>query len=580
MKVFSDNVAGVDPEAITSATEASKSLAEMANIIPNEGGVAAWFAGDNSIAKFGPEISSFGSCLKVFSDNVAGVDPEAITAASNSAKALAEMASIIPNEGGVAAWFAGDNSLGKFGPQIATFGKSLKEFSDNVSGIKPENVTAAANASKALAEMASIIPNEGGVASWFAGDNSISKFGPQIADFGKHLKTFSDNVDGIKPENVTAASTAGKTLAEMADTLPKNLDNIGIFGSKLETLATNLKSFSTGMDGVDISNAVSEVNKLVTLAKDISSIDQSALSSFDISLKNIGDDGVKKFVSAFDDAHTKVSNAVKDFIKSATDSIDDKKQKFNDSAKELMEKFIDGLESKSKTVKSACKDIADDAADSLEDKHGAFYDAGEYLVEGFADGIDNSAYKAKTAAKAMALAAKKAAEEALDINSPSKVFYGIGDYSGQGFVNALNDYGSKSYDAGSEMANSARNGLSDAISKVNDYLNSDMDTQPTIRPVLDLSDVKSGAGTINGLFSKNQSIGVLSNVGAISSMMNQRNQNGANSDVVSAINKLHKDLGNVGNNSYVINGITYDDGSNVSNAVQALVRAARIERRM
>ena len=180
----------------------------------------------------------------------------------------------------------------------------------------------------------------------------------------------------------------------------------------------------------------------------------------------------------------------------------------------------------------------------------------------------------------MALAAKKAAEEALDINSPSKVFYGIGDYSGQGFVNALNDYGSKSYDAGSEMANSARNGLSDAISKVNDYLNSDMDTQPTIRPVLDLSDVKSGAGTINGLFSKNQSIGVLSNVGTISSMMNQRNQNGANSDVVSAINKLRKDLGNVGNNSYVINGITYDDGSNVSNAVQALVRAARIERRM
>ena len=35
-----------------------------------------------------------------------------------------------------------------------------------------------------------------------------------------------------------------------------------------------------------------------------------------------------------------------------------------------------------------------------------------------------------------------------------------------------------------------------------------------------------------------------------------------------------------GSTSYNINGITYDDGSNIVNAVETLVRAARIERRM
>ena len=76
------------------------------------------------------------------------------------------------------------------------------------------------------------------------------------------------------------------------------------------------------------------------------------------------------------------------------------------------------------------------------------------------------------------------------------------------------------------------------------------------------------------------SVGVLANVGAISSAMSGYVQNGGNTDVVSAINKLRKDLGKVGNTTYQVNGVTYDDGTNVSTAVEELVRAARIERRV
>ena len=71
----------------------------------------------------------------------------------------------------------------------------------------------------------------------------------------------------------------------------------------------------------------------------------------------------------------------------------------------------------------------------------------------------------------------------------------------------------------------------------------------------------------------------MANVGSISSMMNGNNQNGTNSDVVSAIEDLKKDLRNVGGTSYNINGITYDDGSTVSRAIREIVRAANIERR-
>ena len=103
-----------------------------------------------------------------------------------------------------------------------------------------------------------------------------------------------------------------------------------------------------------------------------------------------------------------------------------------------------------------------------------------------------------------------------------------------------------------------------------------MNLQPTISPLLDLSNVKSGVKSIGSMIG-NPSLEVMSNVGSISMMMNR--QNGVNDDVVSAINKLRGELGNIGGDTYSINGITYDDGTNVSDAVKTLVRAAKVERR-
>ena len=131
------------------------------------------------------------------------------------------------------------------------------------------------------------------------------------------------------------------------------------------------------------------------------------------------------------------------------------------------------------------------------------------------------------------------------------------------------------------VAEQAKLGLSKAISKVSDLINNGVDSQPTIRPVLDLSDVESGVGVLGSMFNNGPSIGVMSNLRAISSGMSTRSQNGPNNDVISAINKLGKSLGNVkGGDTYNLGNITYDDGSNITDAVKTLVRAARQERRV
>lgn len=582
LKSFSDSVAGIVPENIIAAASAAKALADMTNAIPKEGGVAAWFAGENSISKFGNELPILGRGLKGFSDATSGIVPENVVAAANAAKALAEMADVIPKEGGVAAWFAGENSVAKFGSELPALGRGLKGFSDATSGIVPENVVAAANAAKALAEMTDTIPEEGGMKAWFTGDTNIASFADKLPKLGRGLKGFSDSVSGIVPANVTAAANAAKALAEMADTAPKKTDKIISFGDNLAKFGTKLKSYFTNMKGVS-EESISASTKAVDAVKDISSLESSSINSAAKAIDKVTK-AIKNMADIPKNATSEFTKALGELGKTSTDalvdSFDDLGTKLKKIAKEAITEFVSGIEDSASKAKKACTSMATSCADAIKEKYQNFYNAGSHLVTGFANGISENDYKAAAKARAMAKAAAEAAEDALDINSPSKVFYGIGKYSGDGFVNALDSYTDVSYDAGSNMANSARRGLSDAISKIERVINGDMDMQPTIRPVLDLSDVKSGANSISSLLGGTSSASLLSNVGAISSMMNNRNQKGANNDVVSAIEDLAKGLESNRGDTYNFGNVSYDGESAVADAVKALARAALMDRRV
>ena len=270
---------------------------------------------------------------------------------------------------------------------------------------------------------------------------------------------------------------------------------------------------------------------------------------------------------------------MKDIINAIIETIKNKESSFISAGNKISENIGKGIKDKKTTIIDAIKKILDDAVTAIKGYNDDFKTAGANVVSGFANGISSNTYLATAKAKAMAEAAASAARKALDEHSPSRVFYQIGDYAGIGFVNALVNSAKAAYQASSEVGVSAREGLTNAVSKVASMVNSDMDFQPTIRPVLDLSDVESGAGAISGLFGMTPTVG-LSSARTINSMVNSRLQNGTStSDVVSAIKDLKKMVGNTPSNSYTINGITYDDGSAVSEAIQTLVRATRIERR-
>lgn len=584
MKQFSDEISGIDGEAVSNAAIAGKTLAEMADTLPNTGGVVGFFAGENDMNAFGEQLIPFGRAMRNFANEVAGIDASVITEAATAGKALAEMASTVPNSGGVVGFFAGENDMDDFGEQLVPFGRAMKDFSDAVSGLKADVIQNSVTAGQALLELANTVPNTGGVVSWFTGDNDLETFGEQLVPFGTAMKNYSLAVTGLDASVVTNSANAAKALVELSNNLPNSGgivswftgdNDIASFGEQLVSFGQSFAAYYNSVSGVDVaklSGVVVEFRNLVDLANGIKSVDTSGMSTFAQNLTNLGNAGIDGFINAFTNANSRVSTAantmVTTFINAAKaqqgnlastfttmingivttftskysqftvmgqtmmtnfisgirtgdasarsafvtivsgclTAIRNKFYEFNTVGQTTMTNLIAGIRTKNQLAKDAFIQIINSCLTAIRNKYTDFYNAGKYLVEGFAAGITANTYMAEARARAMARAAAAAAEAELDINSPSKVGYRIGGFFGMGFVNSLIDYTDKSYDAGASVAKSAKEGLRNAVSKIGDFIENGIDSQPTIRPLLDLSDVTEGAGRLSALLSRNQAM--------------------------------------------------------------------------
>ena len=600
MMDFSVAVKGLDADSVTKASIAGKAMAEMATTIPNSGGVVGFFAGENDMDKFGEQLVPFGEAMMNFSTAVKGLDADAIVNSATAGKALIELANTVPNSGGVVGFFTGENDMDLFGEQLVPFGEAMKAYSDAISGIDVEAITNSATAGKSLVELANTLPNTGGVVSWFTGDNDIGAFGQSLVLFGENFSKYSDYMKNVDAGIVTTTTNAATSIVELQKSLPKeggwfsDDKSLADFGKDMSSFGSYFSSYYAYISSIDtglLSSVITQTNRLVDMANGMAGLDTSGMSSFGKALKTLGETGVTEFINAFNNANSKVttaaSNMLTNFVNAANakkatltttfttlvqavltainakqrdfqtagstlmikfiagvktqdssarstftniisgclTAIKNKYSEFETVGQQCMIKFIAGVKSKESELKTAFTSGLSGAVSGVRDYHDQFYSAGSYLVDGFAAGISENAYKAEAKARAMAAAAARAAEKELDEHSPSKVGYRIGDFFGVAFVNAIGDYEDKSYKAGSNIAEAAKVGLKNAVSKVKEFITDGIDAQPTIRPVLDLSNVESGAGRLNALFSRTQAL-------SISAGMNRQDtaevQNGVN----------------------------------------------------
>ena len=599
---------GINQEAVQAAANAGSIMAAMSKELPSTGGVLQWIMGEKSMSSFGTQLYQFGEGITKFSNlvNENPINQEAVQDAANAGSIMAELQDKLPSSGGVVQWFLGDSDMGVFGEQLYRFGMAMVQFSNLVGfyGINSEAITAAANAADIMIELQSGLENTGGVFEWFTGSKDLSNFGKQLYSFGEGIVDFSNVLSegNLSMSSMGTAVSIASSILRFSEKLKEN-DTSNLSNFKAKDLGTAIKEYYDKISNIDssvLSMSVTNAIRLANLINDLSSIDTSGVSSYVSALNTLGQAKMDGFVESFNSSAKSMSSVGEMLVSSMADGMKTKSSTLTNLGKSMVTqicqaimkqssaiqasgilfitRLVLGISTNKAKVSSAIASAVSSAVSKARSYYGAFYNVGKYLVDGFANGIRANQYAAVAKANAMANAAAEAARRTLAIHSPSKVFYKIGSYAGLGFVNSLGDYADRAKSAGSELADSAKFGLGNAIATVYDMLNGDMDMQPTIRPVVDLSDVESGVSSISSLFAGSPTVGAFANVRAVGSMMSRYGQNG-NSEVVSAIDKLRRDLGNVGNTSYNINGITYSNGSEVSDAIETLVRAARVERR-
>lgn len=223
-KVFAEyyvDIKDVRPQVVKATSSAAESIAAFAKGLPNQGGFVSWFTGDNKLGDFAPQLKSFGEAFGEYYKEIAGVKPHVVKATSSAAESIAAFAEKLPNQGGVVSWFAGDNTLAKFAVGLKEFGTAFKDYYTEISDVEPDVVIASVAAAESIASFADKIPNTGGLKDLFTGDNSLYIFGKQLAAFGPKFKEYSDSIGGIRPDLVRASGTAGAALADFVSSLPE-----------------------------------------------------------------------------------------------------------------------------------------------------------------------------------------------------------------------------------------------------------------------------------------------------------------------------------------------------------------------
>ena len=488
---------------------------------------------------------------------------------------------------------------------LTNFSNKISEYLGSMSLYTLDDISAAKDKIDKIVELVKAIANMTNGEQQMDLDltsSNIETLGARLISFSNKLSEFLKNMEAnVTAEQISSASTKMtafielvKSLAgvdfsqiEMTENQMTNLKtiseilwaikdigeqgnlnttstNIEALGDKLNSFAEKFKQFvgimKNDISSEDVEAAKTKIATIIEMVNSLKDVDMESLTTFGDNLKTFAESSLDQFITGLQN---------KDKETSAIDAI-----------KALISAVIDGIGAKLDDVKTAGTDVADAVKTALDEydtsPSSAIYAAGKAFVQGFVNGINDNAFMATTAGKNLGSRALTAAQNAIDSHSPSKETLKLGRYFGQGFIIGINEYSDKVYDESYAIANKAKAGLSKAISKVSNLISDGIDDDITIRPVLDLSNIESGAAAINGMFNT-PSIGIASNLNAIST--NMRNPQNNETEMVTAIDRLSKNLGNTNSNTYNINGITYDDGTEVSEAVRTLVRAARIERR-
>ena len=613
MHALSDSLTGenvIDTEAVKGVAKVGQLLAALANDIPPQpGDILKKFVFSQNLGEFGKQVETFGKAMSAMSKAITGenaIDVNATQNAVNAGNLLSALKDNLPKDpGAILSLFTENKNLGNFGEQAQKFGEAISAMSKAITGdnaIDVDAVTNAKNIGTMMTELQKALPKD----EWFDGVMQLDDFGSDISAFGQGLLVYNANVADIDFTKVSASVSQAKRMVSLANSIYGNSSNIesGIKTFKdFEDIGETIKDYSDDVSNTNIdsiSNSISIGFRLKTFISSLKDINTTGITSFKEavsklgevelgSIKNTLNESAKTFstnglsiVEALSSGMTmrrsKAISAMSNIVNDVQKTITNRNENFKKTGVALISMLAVGMAAQKEHVKNIASQVAIASANgALNPAYSYMNNNGRNLGLGLVYGVLSMQQSAYNAGFALGQAAVRGERAGQQSHSPSKATYQSGIWLGEGMINGCRDIATKVFSTGKKLGTGIVDSVSEAMQSAEDIFDSTVDVAPVITPVVDLTDIQTGAARITSMFN-NPSVTPMTNIRAISGMMDNR-QNGNNEDVVNAINGLKKSIGNAGNTYNNISGITYDNGSAVSEAIETLVRAAKIERR-
>ncbi|MET0787189.1 MAG: tape measure protein [Paenisporosarcina sp.] len=320
------------------------------------------------------------------------------------------------------------------------------------------------------------------------------------------IKGITDNVDKI----VTAVGELITSFIGAAAGLQQQLIDAGVdlLVDFIQGITDNLSKITTAV-GTLISTFVTDVgNQATKIAK-------------------AGTDALVAFLKGMTDNVAKITTAVGTLITKFITSVSGEAQRLITAGANAIVDFVEGLGKNALKIVAAgvrvvleflsgiskntlmlvnkgaeiLIDFLNGLADAIERHTPQIQAAGKRIALAVADGFTfGMASKAKSMASSVTNAvggAIGAGASLLGIGSPSKVFYEMGQWSAIGFSNAFNDDKTIEKSAVGLVERTTKI-FNDVIPKITESLGNVSEFNPTITPVLDLTNVETEARKISG----------------------------------------------------------------------------------
>ena len=474
----------------------------------------------------------------------------------------------------------------KLGSDLAAFMTNVQPFISGIRNIPDDISDKVGKLTSAILKLTSAKILDA-ITSFFSGGNSIANLGNELKAFGDGIASFTTG-----SANIDAAVASMSKLKDLQHALA------GIDLSQLSVIASELENYSIKINNLNASAI------------------RSAFTSQNGTFVSVGKNLISAFIKGLNSKKAEVNSTALSIVSSASGKLRSGYSEFYNAGVYLGEGLVKGLNSKTTDVAAKAAAIAKAAIDAIKETADINSPSketeqmGKYMGQGLVNGLDSFADAASDSGFNLGDSVKSGLSEALS---------GIQDSMDLEFDDQITITPVLDMDKAKAKATEFKDWLTGGTNTINGNLSSNaMSKIDKLQAIVDkiwrgeygngedrkaklisegydyklIQDLvnKTTDGrklTIEDLPSElrdslNSMNTTATSVAAISTAVHEKAVNNSKIEglISSGFNNLSKDLSKIEKPSYVINGITYDDGSAISDTVKALIRGAMVERRV